>query len=365
MGNSQNQHVIKKRHVKKYYKKILASKEGISLFDFETFMPINFNDEYLRVLGWENKRKLLLKADPKLLSMPYQPFYKCGVEEALQLVSKACMSSEKGTMTLAWDVKSHEGEKIGLWVYITLIKLGKKNVGQAIYKRRAKQEQVEEELQKEKPLYMDPNLLKMDFQDNSNESESTSIPTDKESFSKGGSSSNMKKDNSKESKQSSFNNNSEQMENIQNEVDDLSHKLKNMIRSLSEPQKEKEMVDDLNRLVTLFEIVTQDRDKKLMEFQIRMKNDREKAKKKYKQLEEHLNKRLSTMENVKDTKNKLFMGNKKQKQMISKVYNLLNEQQRNTNDLLKQIEKDKDFGIKTRVKKKKTQTTSNNHTGNN
>ncbi|KAJ3437490.1 hypothetical protein M0812_16653 [Anaeramoeba flamelloides] len=119
-----------------------------------------------------------------------------------------------------------------------------------------------------------------------------------------------------------------------------------MIRSLSEPQKEKEMVDDLNRLVTLFEIVTQDGDKKLMEFQIRMKNDQEKAKKKYKQLEEHLNKRLSTMMNVKDTKKKLFMRNKKQKQMISKVYNLLNEQQRNTNNLLKQIEKDKDFGIK-------------------
>ncbi|KAJ6233638.1 hypothetical protein M0813_29946 [Anaeramoeba flamelloides] len=128
-----------------------------------------------------------MKEGPNLISNSYQPFYKCGVEGAVPLAVTACVRSDEGTATLAWDLKSQKGETIGVSIYTTLIKLGKKNVCQSIIKRRAKQEQVEEELQKEKPLYMDPNLLKMDFQDNSNESESTSIPTEKESFSKGGS----------------------------------------------------------------------------------------------------------------------------------------------------------------------------------
>ncbi|KAJ6240495.1 hypothetical protein M0813_24208 [Anaeramoeba flamelloides] len=330
MGNSENSHKIKKRHRKKYFKKLESSGLAIIVIDL-TYKTDFISKKAYETFGY-NPEKITGKEDPIRLNKPYQTKFKCDWKMAIGIVRKNLLESKDGTYTLEWEALTCSGEDLNLWVKAILIQIGNKQAIQIIYQIRSIGSQNEEN---KGPSSIDDSIIKVEIDDN------TSSMSNSEFSMKSSPSiqSNNLETKPQTSKSSEINQQPETSIGKLMEIDeiiDIVDEIKNKIRSLKEPEHEKIMVQNLNLLVKTVEKQKNDLYDQTMKLIKKSKEQNLKNRKRYKELEKQFETRSNLLSKEKDKVEKLESENQLLKEQSQKYANFILTLNKNSRKFIKQ-----------------------------
>ncbi|KAJ3439827.1 hypothetical protein M0812_15867 [Anaeramoeba flamelloides] len=173
-----NSHHIKRRHKKRYFKKLESIDLNITVFQMSTDNMVYANKTALKDFGI---KKFPEKGwmDPGIVMQPYQKFFKCSAEEALKQIHQQIANSKDGTIQFGWDYKTIQGEPFSAWMTTTTIIIGKELYQQAIAQKIDDKDEKQESI--------DQSIVKVKISDgssdlttNMNTSETTTIQENKE-----------------------------------------------------------------------------------------------------------------------------------------------------------------------------------------
>ncbi|KAJ3447882.1 synaptonemal complex protein zip1 [Anaeramoeba flamelloides] len=362
MGNSANSHKIKKRHYKKYLKRLEKSKLPCSILDGEGKI-VDITSTFLKEVGWVGKDHLFKNYKPGRISAKNQKHFECDTPTAIKKAIGMIMKSNEGLLTIPWDGMDQFGEKNPLWIYCTLTSIGGKPHIQTIWKKR----KVMEDSQLERPDEINSSLLKVQIDDNeSTTSKETSTYTDttskhdKEKISKKHKTSKSQKTDNSNShlnkKVGSDSNSTSQnfvLDDIeeQNEIDRIIDKIKKQSRTLDNMDYEMELIKNINSLAKAMEQMKQKRDEQIGKLNTRLRTQNSKNKKKVLDLEEYYQKKNQNFDKLNKKNIKLNKEVKGLKQTISKLYCHLKENEKTENKLINELQSNKLLNISMKEQK--------------
>ncbi|KAJ6249696.1 hypothetical protein M0813_16770 [Anaeramoeba flamelloides] len=386
MGNSANSHNIKKRHYKKYIKRLEDSKLPVAVLNGEGKI-VDFTSTFLKEVGWVGKDHLFRNHKPGRISAKIQNHYKCDTQTAIKMGVGEVMKSSDGLLTRPWNGVDQFGTPVPLWIYCTLISVGDKPHIQTIWKKRT----VMENSELEEPVEIDSSILKVKISDDasvtshnvSNLSEGTlEIKQEKQpkkdkkpkrdkviKNKKSKKDKKLKKDKKpkKDKKSKSLsgrgrttisrtetkeNTESEYSQTLivddfeeQNKIDQIIESMKNKSRGLDQIKYEMDLINDLNSLVKVIENIKLIRDEHIGKLTSKLRNQNSKNKKKISDLEKLYQKKYTNYEKTNEDKMKIINENRKLKQIISKLYSHIKHNHEEEDKLFVDLEKEKILGL--------------------
>ncbi|KAJ6240494.1 blastoderm-specific protein 25d [Anaeramoeba flamelloides] len=330
MGNSENSHKIKKRHKKKYFKKLESS--GLSI----AFVDLKYKIEFITTATYRlfkiDAKKLTGNENILRMSKPYQTKFKCDSQKAALILGEKVKESKDGTYMTEWETITGLGEDLDLWVRLILIQIGKKQYIQVIFQPRSVGSQSEEN---KGPSSVDNSIIKVEIDDNTS-SMSNSEFSIKTSPSINSNNLETKTKTSKSSDSSQQPETSiERLMEI-DEIIDIVDEIKNKIRSLKEPEHEKIMVQNLNLLVETVEKQKNDLYDQTVRLIKKSKEQNLKNRKRYKELEKQFETRSKLLSKEKDKVEKLESENQLLKEQSQKYANFILTLNKNCRKFIKQ-----------------------------
>ncbi|KAJ6240976.1 hypothetical protein M0813_23625 [Anaeramoeba flamelloides] len=278
MGNTANSttHKIKKRHKKRYFKKLESTHLPISVMDLKgNFLFVN--KEALKFHEYDPNKKAKKSKTVLETSQPYQNYFKCPTEKAIKICAKNFLESEDATYQFGWDHVTSSGKKFSVWNTFTLIKIGNQVLAQCINQPLDDLGSNEEMVQ---PHTIDESIIKVHFSDNSSVTNSNNMSNSSEIVK-----------NSKE--KSSLNNNENFNVIIEDFAEEIIDEIKKKIRNSKDFEKEQAVTEKLNQLNSEIGKKTINYEKTLKEILEKVQRQRQNQKKKYKDLEELYGKELN------------------------------------------------------------------------
>ncbi|KAJ6250129.1 hypothetical protein M0813_16391 [Anaeramoeba flamelloides] len=374
MGNSANSHNIKKRHYKKYLKRLENSKLPAAVLNGEGTI-IDFTSKLLPEIGWVGKDHLFKNHKPGRISQKTQSVYNCDTQTAIKIAVGNIMKTKDGLLTVPWDGMDQFGEYNPLWLYCTLISVGDKPHIQVIFKKRT----VMDNSELEEPNKIDSSLLKVKISDetsitshNTSNNSDFTTENEKEKKSKKSHKSKKAKKTKKEKKEkkskkdkkvksldettlltssvseTKINTGSEYSQTFviddyeeQNKIDQIIESMKNKSRGLDKIKYEMDLIKDLNSLVKVIENMKLIRDEHIVKLTSKSRTQNTKNRKKLLDLEEYYQKKYMDYEKKNEDKMKIVNENKQLKQIISKLYSHLKHNHNKEQKLFTDLENEK------------------------
>ncbi|KAJ6235410.1 hypothetical protein M0813_28616 [Anaeramoeba flamelloides] len=306
MGNQtitiKNSHHIKKRHKKRYFKKLETVNLHVAVFDITSSKMVYANKTALKDFGL---KKFPEKGGigPELLTQPYQKFFKCSAEEAIQKLKDKVANSKDGTFQNRWDYKTIQGEPFSVWITNTIIIIGNEVNLQAIAQKIDDEE--------DEPESINQSIVKVKISDGSSElttnmemSETTDIQDNKE----------LQKNST------SFGDRTSLEEFIKEDVsENIIDEIKKKIRSYDDYETETFITNQLNLLNSKIEEQKNYYQQKISELLQSSSKQKTDQKQKYLELETLYGKRLESFKKEKSTNKELKEEVKKLKKRIYRI----------------------------------------------
>ncbi|KAJ6236896.1 centrosomal protein [Anaeramoeba flamelloides] len=357
-----NSHEIKKRHYKKYLKRLENSKLPVSILNGEGTI-VDITSTFLKEVGWVGQDHLFKNHKPGRISAKKQKHFECDTPEAIKKAVVLLMKSKDGLLTIPWDGTDQFGEKNPLWIYCTLISVSGKPFIQTIWKKR----KVMEDSQLENPEEIDSSLLKVNINDStsvtSKETSTCSEITPKREKEKISQKHNTSMSHNTENSNfpsnirvesdSTITSQSFALDDIeeQNEIDQVIETIKKQSRALDNMDYEMELIKNVNSLSQMMEQMKKKRDEQIGKLNSRLRTQNSKHKNKVLELEEYYQKKFQNFEKENKKNKKLNKEIKRLKQTVSTLYHHLKQNQKKENKLLIDIESDNSLKLSTTGKK--------------
>ncbi|KAJ3425671.1 centrosomal protein of 170 kda [Anaeramoeba flamelloides] len=355
-------HEIKKRHYKKYLKRLENSKLPVSILNGEGTI-VDITSTFLKEVGWVGQDHLFKNHKPGRISAKKQKHFECDTPEAIKKAVVLLMKSKDGLLTIPWDGTDQFGEKNPLWIYCTLISVSGKPFIQTIWKKR----KVMEDSQLENPDEIDSSLLKVNINDStsvtSKETSTCSEITPKREKEKISQKHNTSMSHNTENSNfpsnirvesdSTITSQSFALDDIeeQNEIDQVIETIKKQSRALDNMDYEMELIKNVNSLSQMMEQMKKKRDEQIGKLNSRLRTQNSKHKNKVLELEEYYQKKFQNFEKENKKNKKLNKEIKRLKQTVSTLYHHLKQNQKKENKLLIDLESDNSLKLSTTGKK--------------
>ncbi|KAJ3440461.1 hypothetical protein M0812_14129 [Anaeramoeba flamelloides] len=329
MGNSTARHFIKKKHLKKYLKKLEETGLSVCILNKDgKVMKVTPN--FIEIVGYVGREKIFRNYKTGSLSAPYQEYFQNNFKESLKIAIREQLNSESGLYTCPWDIIDQYGKLRPLWAYCTPISIGGVIYIQTIWKKR----KISGNKKNEKPEEIDTEILKIQIndskstasEDNENEDDdentnaSWSWNENENSKSKDDLTQNSSLTNKNVSNSSSSNN--PQIKVIRepnkeiNIFEDLVQKMKTNSRELKNYKYEYEFINNINTLSSLFEKMYENKNKEIIQYKMKTKTLKNEYIQKINELEKHYSKSISSIDNE---KLKLLKNNKTQNEFKKNI----------------------------------------------
>ncbi|KAJ5074431.1 calmin [Anaeramoeba ignava] len=302
MGNVKfAQHTVSKEHTKKYEKQVRRSKECVLLLD-ETGKIYLANGRTAKMFGLRNSKVFMKQSQNFGLTPDYQPHLKTDTQTATRLLLEKAFKD--GMVDNDFLCRTFKGQEFWVHSWITPINFGGKLITQAIMRKIDQPlDSQEDSVKKIAPSQrlLNAEIFSSDPEDFPETVFSDSIsPQDTEN------SSPLNTIAKEEKKNQTFS------LMIVSETDKISQtvdSLKEKIRAVDNPNIERNVIKGLNEISQIHTDVVESFQKKIEDSMTKLKAQSENYKKKYEELETHLQRRLVELESIKKNSNKLKLEN--------------------------------------------------------
>ncbi|KAJ6242596.1 hypothetical protein M0813_02444 [Anaeramoeba flamelloides] len=331
MGNAEHSHKIKKRHKKKYFKKLESSGLPILVLD------ANYKAEFVstntfKLYGLDPK-KLTGKEDLMKYHKPYQTKFKCDSKTAISIIHKSVLESKDGTYVTEWEGVTCKGEDLNTWLRVISTQIGKKKYIQVIFQRK---NTTSENGENNKPDSLDDSILRVQIEDNSGSVNNSEFSMNyKPQLSNSNSTEFQVKKNRTIENSPQTETNIAKLTEI-DEIIDIVDEIKNKIRSFKEPEHEKVMVQKLNILIKTVEKQKTELYEQTMRLVQKSKEQNLKNRNKYKDLENQFQTRSNLLSKERDKIEKLEIENQMLKEQSQKYQNFILLLNKSSRKIIKQ-----------------------------
>ncbi|KAJ3432095.1 hypothetical protein M0812_21025 [Anaeramoeba flamelloides] len=342
MGNVNGSRQLSKKSWKRYCKMIEKSNEAILLIDDKTNFTF-INKKALEILNAKNQNRKKLDIKPQDISPQRQEHLGIASDVAAKEIMKNIYESKTGSVDFIWNHKKITGELFYVHVYLTMITVEGKANCQVIWRLVSGPNDSEDN-----KTSIDPKYLNIEVRSSEGTSENILDETISNHSDFNFESSVSKSTSETRSRKSKHQDRSNMISSIPLELGDLDidnefsnfqDKIKNIIRSTNNSLAEKKIIEQFKSFEETFYQSLQLRDnyiKVLSEKNQKMKID---FKKKYRQLENHLQNKLIQAEKEKKKVDQFQQMNNtllkrmekyeknlpRQKKMAKKLFRLMNE----------------------------------------
>ncbi|KAJ6243984.1 a-type inclusion protein [Anaeramoeba flamelloides] len=307
MGNqglgTKNSHIIKKRHKKKYFRKLGTIKLAITVYNLTSCKMVFANRAALDDFGID-KFPESGEIDGTAVAQPNQKYFNCPTGKAISRLAVQVKNSEDGTIQFGWDLKTVKGEAFSVWVTITKIQIGNELYAQCIHQKTD-----DEDVQ---PKTVNESYVKVKITDDSSELTTTQTNlTETKSI--------------QDNQQSQLNSSSVQvitsLEDFSNEdlTESIIDEIKKKIRSYDDFETENFITNKLNLLNSTIEEQKNYYQNKISDLLKSSSKQKSEQKNKYLELEKLYGKRLKSFNKEKKANKELNEEVKQLKKRISRI----------------------------------------------
>ncbi|KAJ3447010.1 hypothetical protein M0812_07814 [Anaeramoeba flamelloides] len=322
MGNVNSHKTLSKSSWRKYKKMISKSKEAILLIDDKTNFTF-INRAALRMLNIKKNKKVNIT--PAMISPLRQEHLGVDSKSGSEAVVKRVYESKTGKIDFIWQHQTITGELFYVRVYLTILKVEDQINCQVMWRP------VSDPNDEKTDGSIDPRFVNIDVSESENGSESQSKTSTlgMESFS-------TQTNQNISSKMNNTTTNTQRTEilldvgeiDIDDEFLNFQDKAKNIVRSTNNSTAEKKIIEEFQKFEKIFYQALESRDvyiKKILEKSHTAKSE---SRKKYRELENHLQKILGDFKIEKQQREESEKQNQKMKLQLKEVKSALVKQKK-------------------------------------